>query len=52
VAARDGTPQIGSTEMYDVITIMLRIKGEDLAAYRADRITREEARKRVDVRQF
>jgi hypothetical protein len=37
---------------YDLLTIVLRVKGSDLAAYRADRMTLEEARKRVLVSEF
>jgi hypothetical protein len=37
---------------YDLMTIVLRVKGSDLAALRAERITLEEARKRVEVREF
>jgi len=36
----------------EVSTIVLRIKGSDLAAYRAGRITLDEVRARVDVREF
>ena len=36
----------------EVVTILLRIKGSDLAAYRATQIDREEAKKRVQVREF
>jgi len=36
----------------EVSTIVLRIKGSDLAAYRTGKITLEEVRKRVDVRDF
>lgn len=36
----------------EVSTIVLRIKGSDLAAYRTGKITLEEVRKRVDVREF
>jgi hypothetical protein len=39
-------------EQYDLLTIVLRVKGSDLAAFRADRITPEEARKRVIVSEF
>jgi hypothetical protein len=39
-------------EAYDLMTIVLRVKGSDLAAFRADRITLEEARKRVLVSEF
>jgi hypothetical protein len=50
VAARDNERVPG--DPYDVTTIMLRVKGSDLAAFRAERITKEEARKRVEVREF
>jgi hypothetical protein len=50
VAARDNERVPG--DPYDVTTIMLRVKGSDLAAFRADRITKDEARKRVEVREF
>ena len=36
----------------EVVTFLLRIKGGDLAAYRAGRIDREEAMKRVQIREF
>jgi hypothetical protein len=36
----------------EVVTILLRIKGSDLAAFRAGLIDRAEARKRVEVREF
>jgi hypothetical protein len=41
-----------ASQPYDLLTIVLRVKGSDLAALRADRITLEEARKRVEVREF
>ena len=54
VAARDNEQRdrLMPNEAYDLMTIVLRIKGSDLAAFRADRLTREEARKRVEVREF
>ena len=36
----------------EVVTILLRIKGSDLAAYRAGQIDRAELRKRIEVREF
>ena len=36
----------------EVTTIVLRIKGSDLAAYRAQKMTEDEVRKRVEVREF
>ncbi len=52
VAARDNEPRLNPGDLYDVSTIVLRIKGSDLAAFRADRLSREDARKRVEVREF
>lgn len=52
VAARDAEGPLNPGEPYDAVTILLRIKGSDLAAFRADRLTREEARKRVEVREI
>jgi hypothetical protein len=52
VAARDGEGPLTPVENYDAVTFIFRIKGSDLSAFRADRITREEAQKRVEVRQF
>jgi hypothetical protein len=39
-------------DRYDLLTIVLRVKGSDLAAFRADRMSREEARQRVQVSEF
>jgi hypothetical protein len=52
VAARDseGPPTPGALD--DASTIMLRVKGSDLMAYRSNQITKEEARKKVEVREF
>jgi hypothetical protein len=52
VAARDSYGPMSPGEIYDAMTIVLRIRGSDLQAFRADRLTREEARKRVEVREF
>jgi hypothetical protein len=53
VAARD---QDGSRlqpgDPYEVSTILLRIKGADLAAYRAGRVDRGETRKRVEIKEY
>lgn len=53
VAAR-GTqgPLIPEAVFDDSVTITLRIKGSDLAEFRAGRITRDEARARIVVREF
>lgn len=54
VAARDNVQVDRFTpgDPSEVSTIVLRIKGSDLAAYRAGRITLDEVRTRVDVREF
>jgi len=52
IAARDSHGPSYPGEPYDAVTVILRIKGSDLADFRADRITRDEARKRVEVREF
>jgi hypothetical protein len=54
VAARDteSPNPLMVGEPADTMTITLRIRGSDLAAYRSERITREEARRRVEVREF
>jgi hypothetical protein len=54
VAARDNEhrDRLMPGDSYDLMTIVLRIKGSDLAAFRSERISREEARKRVEVTEF
>jgi hypothetical protein len=54
VAARDNEDRsrLGPTDPYDVVTITLRIRGSDLAALRAGRLTKDEARKRVELKEF
>jgi hypothetical protein len=53
VAARDrGEPGVGSDDPFEVTTIQLRIKGADLQAFHAGRLTQEEARTRVEVREY
>jgi hypothetical protein len=39
-------------EIYDASTILIRVKGSDLATYAADRSKRAEVRGRVQVREF
>jgi hypothetical protein len=52
VAARDSEgPQIPG-EIYDASTIVLRVKGSDLAMYAVDRSKHDEVRKKVEVRVF
>lgn len=54
VAAHDNEhrTRLAPGDRYDLLTIVLRIKGSDLAAYRANRMTREEARNKVLVSEF
>jgi hypothetical protein len=55
VAARDNERRdtLAPQNPYEeVVTVMLRIKGSDLAAYRSGAIDRDEARRRVSVKTF
>jgi hypothetical protein len=54
VAARDNVPRdpLIPGDMADFSTIIFRVKGSDLAAFRAGRITLEEARQKVEVREY
>lgn len=52
IAAKDAEGPLSPSEPYEAATIVLRIKGSDLVAFRADRLTRDEARTRVEVREF
>jgi hypothetical protein len=52
VAARDSEGPLTPDEIYDASTIVIRVKGSDLAIYAADRTRRSEVRGRVEVRQF
>ena len=47
---RDTLAPSGSFE--EVVTILLRLKGSDLAAYRAGQIDEAELRKRIEIREF
>ncbi len=53
IAARDNDDsRLGGGDPYDVSTILLRIRGSDLSAYRAKQITRDDAVKRVEIREY
>ena len=55
VAARDNMPRdsLAPFDPYEeVVTVVLRIRGADLAAYRSGQIDREEVLKRVQVKEF
>lgn len=53
VAARDNLPRdpLVPSDTTDFSTVMFRVKGSDLAAYRAGRLTVDEVRKKVEVRE-
>ena len=52
VAARGSEGTLNPDEIYESVTIVIRIKGADLAEYIADRGKRDEVRRRVQVRVF
>ena len=52
VAAQRGDSMLSPNEIVTSSTLVLRIKGSDLAVYDADRTRKDEIRKRVDVREF
>jgi hypothetical protein len=54
VAARDNVPRDPLTpgDMADFSTIIFRVRSSDLAAFRAGRLTLEEARQKVEVREY
>jgi hypothetical protein len=53
VAARDqGVSRLQPGDPYDVSTILVRIRGADLAAFRAGQIDREQTRGRVELREY
>jgi hypothetical protein len=52
VAARDSEGPLTPDEIYDPTTIVISVKGSDLASYAADRSKRSEVKSRVVVREF
>ena len=53
IAARDSDDsRMGGGDPYDVSTIILRIRGADLAGLRAGRLLRDDARARVEIREY
>jgi hypothetical protein len=52
VAARESEGPLAPNQLYDASTIVLRIKGSDLAIYLGDRTRRAEVRQKVEVRVF
>jgi hypothetical protein len=54
VAARDNVPRdpLIPTDAADTSSVIIRVKGSDLAAFRSGRLTLEEARKKVETREY
>jgi hypothetical protein len=52
VAAQDSEGPLTPGEVYDASTLVVRVKGSDLAAFQENRITRDEVLKKVEVREF
>jgi hypothetical protein len=52
VAARGSDSAFLPGEIYQQTTLLLRVKGSDLADFLANRLTRDEVRLKVEVRQF
>jgi hypothetical protein len=52
VAARGSDGALTPGEILQLTTVVLRVKGSDLSDYFAGRLTKEEARAKVEVRQF
>ena len=52
VAARGSEAGLIPGEIYQLTTLVLRVKGSDLADFLAGRLSKDEARQKVDVRQF
>ena len=52
VAAHRGQSPLGANEIVNSSTLVLRIKGSDLALYDADRLRKAEVRQRVEAREF
>jgi hypothetical protein len=52
IAARGSEANLLPNEILNLTTTVLRIKGSDLADFLAGRLTKEEARQKVEVREF
>jgi len=52
VAARQSEGPLAPNQLYEVSTIVLRVKGSDLSVYAADRTKRAEVLQKVEVRVF
>jgi hypothetical protein len=52
IAAREHEDSLLTGEVVSTITITLRLRGRDLAAFKAGQITRDDARVRVEITEF
>jgi hypothetical protein len=52
IAARGSEAGLLPNEIFQRSTVILRVRGSDLADYLAGRLTKDEARRKVEVRQF
>ena len=52
IAARNSEYGLTANEILNLTTTLLRVKGSDLGDFLAGRLTKEEARQRVEVREF
>ena len=52
VAARDNQTVVVPGDLTETVTVILRIKGSDLAELMAGRLSEQDARRRVEVREF
>jgi hypothetical protein len=52
IAARNSEYGLSANEILNLTTTLLRVKGSDLGDFLAGRLTKEEARQKVEVREF
>jgi hypothetical protein len=52
VAARDSENVVMPGDLSETVTVLLRIKGSDLAAYQSGHLSEADARRRIEVREF
>lgn len=52
VALTGADTTLAANQLYEASTVVLRVKGSDLADYFAGRLTRDQVRARVEVREF
>ncbi len=52
VAARDSENVVMPGDLSETVTVLLRIKGSDLNEYKSGRLSEDDARRRIEVREF